>query len=105
MDPKARSAELAEDEIDIRFEDSDTSSEDVLAAARKRGLDLGLTATQLDDLRRLGPKLRKWLSENPSRHGEFKRDPRAALAGLGWRHPKDVRERDRGGTKPHLRRR
>jgi len=77
------SAKLKPSEIVIHFDDPEATSKKIISQAKELGIDLGMTAKELDVLRARGPELRRWLSAGFSRREVFASDPQRALAEFG----------------------
>jgi hypothetical protein len=86
------------DEIFVHFDDTSAASKEVIAAAKKLGIDLGLTPRELDALRARRRDLRRWLAADASRHEAFVRDPQAVMAALDQEAPPRRRRRPAAGS-------
>jgi len=84
---------LKPSEITVHFNDSPGTSKDLLAACKALGLDVGLTAGQIDKIRARLPELRKRVANDPVRCDEFIHDPVRVLAELDGKTPPADRQR------------
>lgn len=76
---KSVSPHFKSHEITVHFKEIKASSHEVVIAAKRLGIKLGLTSRQLDALRRQEEPLRTWLSKHPDRHETFLRNPTVVL--------------------------
>jgi hypothetical protein len=90
-------------EVTVHFSNSDASSKQALAAAKRLGLDLDLTPRQLDALRGHTDELRSWLRNRPERHEAFVRNPAAVLDTVAGTEQRPRSSRRRPGTLPRWR--